>query len=61
VFFSLHYWVGGIASTGRWGYPAEFTDGLSKIYDELVQLQDERNANIAASKTATVKQQQLLQ
>jgi hypothetical protein len=39
----------------------EFTDGLSKIYDELVQLQDERNANIAASKAATVKQQQLLQ
>ena len=44
-----------------WGYPAEFTDGLAKIYDELVQLQDERNANITASKAATRKQQQLLQ
>ena len=44
-----------------WGYPADFVDGLSKIYDQLVQLQDERNANIAAGKAATVKQQQLLQ
>jgi hypothetical protein len=44
-----------------WGYPADFTDGLSSIYDELVQLQDERNANITAGKAATVKQQGLLQ
>ena len=44
-----------------WGYSADFTDGLSKIYDDLVQLQDERNANIAVGKAATVKQQQLLQ
>ena len=43
-----------------WGYPAEFTEELSKTYDELVQLQDDRNANIAAGKAITVKQQELL-
>ena len=49
------------AEAAVWGYPAEFTDGLSKIYDELVRLQDERNANITAGKAATSKQQLLLQ
>lgn len=44
-----------------WGYTAEFIEGLSKIYDELNQLQDVRNANITAGKAATAKQQQLLQ
>jgi hypothetical protein len=44
-----------------WGYSTDFVAGLSKSYDDLVQLQDERNANIAAGKAATVKQQQLLQ
>jgi hypothetical protein len=44
-----------------WGYSADFVAGLSKTYDDLVLLQDERNANIAAGKAATVKQQQLLQ
>jgi hypothetical protein len=56
--------LGGMAARATdiaaWGYPAEFTAGLSTLYDQLVQLQDERNANITAGKAITVKLQELL-
>ncbi len=43
-----------------WGYPAEFIEELTGAYADLIQLQDERNANITAGKAITVKQQELL-
>ena len=42
-----------------WGYPAEFIEELTGAYATLIQLQDERNANITASKAISLKQQEL--
>ncbi len=43
-----------------WGYPAEFIEELTGDYATLIQLQDERNANITANKAISIKQQALL-
>ena len=43
-----------------WGYPAEFIEELTGDYATLVQLQDDRNANITEGKAITVKLQELL-